>query len=117
MVLSKKKKVKSLIIQWHYLIFFVRKSHLWSNKRSGVLSIFAYTKCLFVPVCFHILSLKSAFWKKSGLKLRLVKLKTQLFDESCVLGIGQKRELNVEILCPFFSTFWAQKALFEKSQM
>ena len=44
MVLSKKKKVKSLIIQWHYLIFFVRKSHLWSNKRSGVLSIFAYIK-------------------------------------------------------------------------
>ena len=51
-----------------------------------------------VPICFHILSPKSAFWKKSGLKLRLVKPKTQLFDKSCVLGIGQKRELNVEIL-------------------
>ena len=44
MVLSKKKIVKSLVIQWHYLIFFVRKSHLWSNKRFGVLSIFAYIK-------------------------------------------------------------------------
>ena len=44
MVLSKKKIVKSLVIQWHYLIFFVRKSHLWSNKRSRVLSIFAYIK-------------------------------------------------------------------------